>query len=184
MTDKVAILRRFEIFAGFSDAEIVEIAALCQEEACSEGDILFTEGETAEKLFLFLEGKVSLETKVQLGRSGSARRATVSVVGPSQVAGWSSLIAPHQYTSTGVCVEPGRALILKGEEVRHFVYRHPASGLRCLLAGQSPLRARRGVAPLRRFLSREDRESSSVGARARVCVYRPARGASSAKWTP
>jgi signal transduction histidine kinase len=155
MTDKVAILRRFEIFAGFSDDEIVEIAALCREETCSEGDILFAEGETAEKLFLFLEGKMSLETKVQLGRSGSARRATVSVVGPSQVIGWSSLIAPHQYTSTAVCLEPGRALVLMGEDVREFIYRHPASGLLFLDAIASTIssRLRNSTTTLTYFLS-------------------------------
>jgi signal transduction histidine kinase len=155
MADKAEILRRFEIFAGFSDEEIVEIARLCHEESFAEGDVLFDEGESAEKLFLFLAGKVSLETKVQLGRSGSARRATVSVVGPSQVAGWSSLIAPHQYTSTGVCVEPGRALVLKGEEVRQFIYRHPASGLLFMdvIASTISSRLRDSTTTLTYFLS-------------------------------
>jgi len=125
----IGALRCFEAFAGFSDEELAEIIALCQEESYAEGDILAVEGEPAEKLFLILEGKVSLEKSVRLGRSGSARRATVGVVGTNGVVGWSSLIAPYIYSSTGVCLEPLRALTLNGQEMRQFVARYPASGM-------------------------------------------------------
>jgi signal transduction histidine kinase len=129
MTIEIETLRRFGAFAGFSDEELAEVVALCREESYEEGDIIAVEDEPAEKLFLILEGKVSLEKLVQLGRSGSARQATVGVVGPDGVVGWSSIIAPYTYTSTGVCLEPLRALVLNGQEVRGFVARHPASGL-------------------------------------------------------
>jgi signal transduction histidine kinase len=129
MTAKIETLRRFGAFAGFSDEELAEVVALCHEESHEEGDVILVEGEPAEKLFLILEGKVSLEKLVQLGRSGSARRATVDVVGPDRVVGWSSIIAPHIYTSTGFCLEPLRVLALNGQEVRRFVARHPASGV-------------------------------------------------------
>jgi signal transduction histidine kinase len=129
MSAKIETLRRFGAFAGFSDEELAEVVALCQEESYKEGDILAVEGEPAEKLLLILEGKVSLEKLVQLGRSGSARRATVGIVGPDGVIGWSSIIAPYIYTSTGVCLEPLYALALNGQEVRRFVARYPASGI-------------------------------------------------------
>ncbi|HET90044.1 MAG TPA: cyclic nucleotide-binding domain-containing protein, partial [Chloroflexi bacterium] len=61
MIPDIGALRCFEAFAGFSDEELAEIIALCQEESYAEGDILAVEGEPAEKLFLILEGKVSLE---------------------------------------------------------------------------------------------------------------------------
>lgn len=142
MTAKIEILRRFEAFAGFSDEELAEVVVLCQEESYEEGDILLVEGEPAERLFLILEGKVSLEKSVQLGRSGSARQATVGVVEPDGVIGWSSIIAPYIYTSTGVCLEPLHALALNGQEVRRFVASHPASGMVFLDAIASTISSR------------------------------------------
>lgn len=155
MADRIDILRRFEIFAGFSDDEIAEIARLCHKESFSEGDVLFGEGDSADKLFLCLQGRISLETQVQLGRSGSARRATVSIVGPNQIAGWSSLIAPHEYTSTGVCLEPGQALVLRGLEARELIFRHPGSGLQFMDAIASTIssRLRDSTTTLTYFLS-------------------------------
>lgn len=129
MTVEIKTLQRFEAFAGFSDEELAQVAALCREELYEEGQVVAVEGQPSEKLFLILEGKVSLEKLVQLGRSGSARRATVGVVGPDGVVGWSSVIAPYVYTSTGVCVEPLHALTLNGQEVRQFIAQHPASGV-------------------------------------------------------
>jgi signal transduction histidine kinase len=142
MTAKIETLRRFGVLAGFSDEELAEVAALCREESYEEGDILATESEPAEKLFLVLEGKVSLEKSVQLGRSGSARWATVGIVGPDGVVGWSSIVAPHMYTSTCVCLEPLDVLVLNGQELRRFVVAHPASGIVFLDAIASTISSR------------------------------------------
>jgi len=121
-------LRRFDIFEGFTDEELAQIVALCREESYDDGDLIFAEDAPAEKLYLILEGKVSLEKRVQLGQSGTRRRATVSVVGADQAMGWSSLIAPHFYTSSGICLEPTRVLVINGEELRQFMARDPAAG--------------------------------------------------------
>jgi signal transduction histidine kinase len=155
MTNRVEALRRFEDFAGFSEEEIAEIAGLCQEESCGEGVALFEEGASAETMFLVLEGKVSLEKDVRLGRSGSTRRAAVGIVGPFRVAGWSSIIAPHSYTSTGVCLEPCRVLAVSGQDIREFLARHPASGLGFLdhIASTISLRLRTATTTLTYFLS-------------------------------
>jgi signal transduction histidine kinase len=153
--EKIEILRRFEVLAGFSDEEMAEIAGLCWEKAYAEGDVIFVEDEPAKELFLVLEGKVSLEKRVRLGRSGSSRQATVSVVGPHMVAGWSSIIAPYRYTSTAVCLQPSRALALNGRKVRQFISSHPVSGLAFMdvIAGTISSRLRNATTTLTSFLS-------------------------------
>lgn len=155
MTANIKVLRRFENFAGFSDGELAEIADLCREESYEEGESLFVEGETAELMFLVVQGEFSLEKAVRLGRSGSDRWATVDIVGSDRVAGWSSIIPPHSYTSTGVCVEPSRVLALNGQELRKFLARHPASGLVFMDAIASTIssRLRNSTTTLTYFLS-------------------------------
>ena len=75
-------LERFELLAGLPEGILAHIGELAQEERRAGDDLLFVEGEPAKALYLILEGKVSLEKRVQLGRTGTARRATIGVVGP------------------------------------------------------------------------------------------------------
>ena len=155
MKDKVEILRRFEVFSGFSDDELKAIAEHCHEESYSEGRTIFVEEAPAEDLFLVLSGKISLEKVVQLGRSGSARQATVENLGPGRIAGWSSIIAPHSYTSSGTCLEPCRLLVLNGQAVRDFITKHPSSGIRFMdvIASTVSSRLRNSTTTLLYFLS-------------------------------
>lgn len=155
MTSLTETLRRFDVFEGFTDEELVQIASLCREEAYDDGDVIFAEDMPAEKLYLILDGKVSLEKRVQLGRSGSRRRATVSVVGTNQAMGWSSLIAPHLYTSSGVCLEPTKVLAINGEELRRFMAQDPAAGYQILdkIASIVKMRLQNTTAMMTYFLS-------------------------------
>jgi signal transduction histidine kinase len=128
------ILQRFDILAEFNDAQLEEVAKLCREESHGNGVKLFEEGDSAEKLYLVLEGKLLLEKKVQLGRSGSSRKATVSIQGPGQAVGWSSLVAPHNYTMSGVCIEPARLLAIDGDDMRRLMVRDPEIGRKLMNA--------------------------------------------------
>lgn len=136
------ILRGFEIFEEFTDEELVEVSELCQEEHHNDGIKLFKEGDQAEKLYLVLEGKISLEKEVQLGRSGSSRQATVSIQGPGQAVGWSSLVAPHIYTMSGICIEPSRLLSIDRRDMRRFMAEDPEAGLKLMDAIATLVRGR------------------------------------------
>lgn len=127
-------LQRFEIFETFTDEELTEVAGLCSEERHHDGAKLFDEGDSAEKLYLVLEGKVSLEKTVQLGRSGSSRQATVSIQGSGQAVGWSSLVAPQIYTMSGVCIGPTKLLVIESDDMRRFVAQKPEAGVKLMNA--------------------------------------------------
>jgi len=119
---------QFDLFSDLSQDALDRIARLTTETNFTTGAKLFQEGEDADNLYLILEGKVSLEKRVQLGRTGTPRQATISVVGPGNTVGWSSLVPPYNYTSTGVCVEPCLALAICGEELRDYLERDPKIG--------------------------------------------------------
>jgi signal transduction histidine kinase len=128
------MLRQFEILEEFTDEELAEVAQLCREERYDARARLFGEGETAERLYLVLEGKISLEKKVQLGRSGSSRTATVSIEGPGKAIGWSSLVTPFTYTASGTCLQPARLLVLDGSAIHRLMARDPKAGLKLMTA--------------------------------------------------
>ena len=135
-------LERFELLAGLPAEILARIGELAHEERRAEDDTLFVEGEPAKALYLILEGKVSLEKRVQLGRTGTARRASIGVVGPGSAVGWSSVVAPYQYTSSGICLESSLVLAVPGPELRELMAEQPAAGYELLSRVASIIRAR------------------------------------------
>jgi signal transduction histidine kinase len=142
MSTTPGVLRQFEILAGFTDEELAEVTTLCRREHHGVGVKLFEEGGRANRLYLVLEGKVSLEKRVQLGRSGSSRMATIGTQGPGKAIGWSSLVEPRMYTMTGICIEPTTLLAIDGDDVRRFMARDPQAGLKLMSAIAKLVRGR------------------------------------------
>jgi signal transduction histidine kinase len=128
MTATTDQLRRFEVFSELEDDTLEAIARLAVEEQHPEGTLIFSEDSSAHKLYLLLEGKVSLEKRVQLGATGTPRRATISVLSAGQTIGWSSLVPPYEYTSSGVCLEETKLLTILGEKMRDLMLKQPAVG--------------------------------------------------------
>jgi signal transduction histidine kinase len=132
MTITAERLRRFDIFSGLSDEDLVEIAQFGREESHPEGDVLLAEDAPADWLFLVEQGKLSLEIKIQLGRGGKTRLATIGYVEAGKAAGWSSLTPPYVYVSAAVCVEPTRVIVLDGTKLRRFMSENPHAGLKMM----------------------------------------------------
>jgi len=128
MPTTIDSLKRFDLFRDLSDETLAEIARLVSEEVHPEGTTLFSEGTSAEYLYLILDGKVSLEKLVQLGRTGTPRRAAISTVGPGYTIGWSSLVPPYEYTSSGICLEDVKILSIPGTKLRALMTEQPEIG--------------------------------------------------------
>jgi len=128
MPTTIDSLKRFDLFRDLSDETLAEIARLVSEEVHPEGTTLFSEGTSAEYLYLILDGKVSLEKLVQLGRTGTPRRAAISTVGPGYTIGWSSLVPPYEYTSSGICLEEVKTLSIPGTKLRALMTEQPEIG--------------------------------------------------------
>jgi signal transduction histidine kinase len=122
-------LRRSELFGELPEADLVAIAAFCHEEVCHEGGIVLVEGETADRLFVVERGKIALEKRIQLGRHSTPRNATIGYVNPGQIAGVSALTYPFEYSTSAVCVEPARGLMIDGVSLRAYLQDNPAVGL-------------------------------------------------------
>jgi len=94
--------------------------------------VLLKEDAPAERLFLVTQGKLALEKKIQLGKRGKARAATIGYVEPGNTAGWSALTRPYVYTSTAICLEPTRVIAIDGVRLREYLEQNPAVGFKVL----------------------------------------------------
>jgi len=148
-------LRRSDLFNELTDVELTQIAQLGREETYLEGDVLLTEDAPAEKLFVVEQGKLSLEKKIQLGRRGSVRTATVGIVGPGKSSGWSALTPPHIYTSSAVCLEPTRVIAFDSQALLRHLSDNPPVGYKVMtvIAGLARARYKTATDTLAYFLS-------------------------------
>ncbi len=148
-------LGRSEVFADLCEEDRIAIAEFCCEMTYDEGDLVLVEGETADRLFIVERGKLALEKKIQLGRHSTARNATIGYITPGKAAGFSALTLPHIYSTSAVCVEPARVLVVDSGRLRAYLEANPAAGLKVMdvlvaLVGE---RYRHAINTLTYFLS-------------------------------
>ena len=112
-------LRNVDILKGLSDEQLNAIGKLCREESHMAEDVLFTEGQSADHLFLTAEGTVDLSFTLP-GRVRTPATTIVSVP-RGRAFGWSSLMPPYRYRLTAHCTsETCKVLCLDRESLRHL----------------------------------------------------------------
>jgi len=148
-------LSRAEIFDQLPEANLVVIAEFCQERICLENDAILVEGEPAETIFIVERGKLALEKRIQIGRHSTPRNATIGYVEPGRVAGFSALVHPYTYSTSGICVEPTRIIAIDAAPLRAYLESNPEAGhvVMTSLASLVADRYRHSINTLTYFLS-------------------------------
>jgi CRP-like cAMP-binding protein len=85
--DRLEPLRKITLFQGLTDEALALIAQVTTEESHATGTKIFQHGDTGDKLYFILEGKVRISRDVP----GMGEEA-LAVLGPGQVFGEMSLI--------------------------------------------------------------------------------------------
>ena len=131
-------LRRYPFFARQSHYMLKEIAMLSKKRVLGEGDWLFYEGDPAFKLYIVLEGAISLTLSIYMNGDGS-HIERMSPLGVGEVLGWSSLVKPFVYTlgaqatKKSVLAEidagPLRELLDDNPAYGYYMYKHLAEAM-------------------------------------------------------
>ncbi|HQE16973.1 MAG TPA: cyclic nucleotide-binding domain-containing protein [Aggregatilineales bacterium] len=117
-------LSQISLFRDLSEEHQAAIARLAREVTCSEGDVLFREGDVGTQLYILLEGRVSIQVKLS-SRPESLAVASLSQYG--QLVGWSGLIHAN-YTASAVCDTDSRLLIIDANELSALLRENPEAG--------------------------------------------------------
>ncbi len=131
-----------EIFHSLPEEDLLGIAIFCQEETYQDGQVVFVEGEPANKLVIVERGKLAIEKRIQLGRHSTPRNATIAYVNTNQVAGFSTIAPPHNHSATVTAIEPTRVCAVDGEKIREYLSNHPEAGYQVIHAVASLIRGR------------------------------------------
>ena len=135
-------LSNSEVFNTLPETDLREIAKFCQEEVFQDGQVVFIEGELAQKMLIVERGKLAIEKKIQLGRHSTPRNATIAYINPNQVAGFSVVAPPHTHSATVTAVEPTRVCAIDGEKLCKYLDAHPDAGYLVIKAITSLIRGR------------------------------------------
>jgi CRP-like cAMP-binding protein len=78
------------------------------------GEIIFSEGGVANRLYLLLRGRVALESPIDMEHEPVA----IETVGPGSMLGWSWLFPPYYWHFDARAVTPVKAIFFYGTRLR------------------------------------------------------------------
>ena len=85
------VLKTSNIFEGLGEPMLAKITTISHEQIHQPGEIIFTEGDIAQNLYILKEGKVALDANLS-PRPGSVKRGTIEIILPGEAFGWSAIL--------------------------------------------------------------------------------------------
>ncbi len=97
--DTVELLKGVDIFEGLTEPELRRIAAICREARYAKGQVVTSQGEEGDEMFVVRDGLV----EVTVGEAGEGPRTVVNL-GTGQVVGEMALVDRGPRSATVGCV--------------------------------------------------------------------------------
>jgi CRP-like cAMP-binding protein len=97
---------------GLSQEHLAILADCAMETQFAPGELIFREGEFANRFYFLLEGEVALESQAQ------GEPVTIESIGAGDVLGWSWLFPPYYWHFRARAVKPTRAIFFYGTWLR------------------------------------------------------------------
>jgi len=127
------VLRQAPLFSALDDEAATALRASMSETRLRRGEILFREGDSGDRLYVIMEGKI------KLGRtSPDGRENLLAIQGPGQMFGELSLFDPGPRSATVTAVTDATFVSLSHEDLLKWLDGRPtvARGLLAQLAGR------------------------------------------------
>lgn len=120
-------LEHCELFAGLNDQERAQIAAIAREENYEAGDLICTEEEQADRLFILCQGRVQVHVRLRSALEPDGEM-TIQEVEPGRVFGWSSLVKQQRFTASARALQPVTVLAIPADELMALFDRNARIG--------------------------------------------------------
>ena len=114
------VIARAPLFAALDAEASAALRATMVDVALSRGDVLFSEGDPGDRLYVVTEGKI------KLGRSSSdGRENLLAVLGPGEMFGELSLFDPGPRTATATAITETRLIGLGHQDLLPWLAGRP-----------------------------------------------------------
>jgi CRP-like cAMP-binding protein len=101
-----------------------EIAAMARPKECSEGEVLFNEGEKSDCIYFILSGEVCLEIE-----HASGEPIDIYTAGPGELIGWSPVLGRSAMSATARANSRCRLAVLDVSQVLALCEQDPRFGM-------------------------------------------------------
>jgi CRP-like cAMP-binding protein len=128
--DKQAIEDYLSSHAFFSDMDgnyVDFLANSVAEVQIGEGEVIFHQGDRADKFYLLRQGKVSIQVPALVGPA-----LEIQILGEDQILGWSWLISPYRWHFLARAVEDSNILEFDGGAILAHCEEDPKFGYELL----------------------------------------------------
>lgn len=132
---------------GLSEHHVRLLADCAVRVSFAANQIIFREGETANRFYLLERGEIVLETKTAAGQMG-----IIDTIGDGDLLGWSWLFEPYLWHFTARATKPTTAIFFYGTVLREYCEKDHTLGYE-LLKRMSEVMTRRLQAARTRLLA-------------------------------
>jgi CRP/FNR family transcriptional regulator len=128
-------LARLPLFAALDDEAADALAAAMTSRTVDRGHVVFREGDTGDRLFVVIDGKVKISRAAADGREN-----LLAVLGPGEMFGELSLFDPGPRTATATTITDSRLASLDHDDLRPLLLDRPGVAVHLLQALAKRLR--------------------------------------------
>ena len=115
-----------DLLKGLCPEEEAAVVALGVRLTVSVGQVIFQLGDTADRVYLVVRGRIALTLPMMIGEAEEDVLVEERLTG--ETLGWSSLIPPHRFTLKATAVREGELLGFPREALLNHFAAHPAVG--------------------------------------------------------
>jgi CRP-like cAMP-binding protein len=135
-------LSAHEFFSEFSGDSLKFLCECASIREINKGQILFRQGEKADKFYVVLNGRISIEMPAIMGPT-----LVIQTLGENQVLGWSWLIPPYKWNFQTEAAEDSKLLQFDGAAILAKCEKEPAFGYEVLKKFAGLMSVRLNAAP-------------------------------------
>lgn len=117
-------LESIPLFQGLDPQDLSLLSERLQTDSFSKGEVIFSQGDPANRLYVLTSGQVAIQFKPEDGDT-----ITVTEIKEGGVFGWSSALGRQAYTSCALCLDESKTLSVLGDELRELCATHPETGI-------------------------------------------------------
>ena len=119
--EKIVVLSQISLFSMLKTEIIQRISEMAHEENYLDGEILFSEGDIGNKLFLIVSGEIKIIKQKQDGS-----KISISTWKKTDFLGELSLFDAKTRTATAHCVGSCTFLVIGHKEMERLLHEYPA----------------------------------------------------------
>ncbi len=120
-------LSNHEFFSSLNDEMLQYLNECSSTHEIKKGQILFLQGETADKFYIVLKGHISIQVPAIIGPI-----LEIQELGQDNVLGWSWLISPYKWSFQAKAVEDSTLLMFDGKAILNRCEQDPKFGYELL----------------------------------------------------